>query len=132
MHFTLKMFSGKWEQNIRRLIKSYIFWFYSKCPSSFWLSYSSLSCMSKIIHSHNVLHPSSPPCKGFFYQENIFTSNPISSQPAAFEYIYCLNDLQLRSFEPFLQLYRALITRSLFLFQKVPTSTPLEVIDIAC
>ena len=39
---SLKMFSGKWERNIRILIKFYIFWFYSKCPSSFWLSYSSL------------------------------------------------------------------------------------------
>ena len=39
---SLKMFSGKWEQNLRILIKFYIFWFHSKCPSSFWLSYSSL------------------------------------------------------------------------------------------
>ena len=41
MYFSLKMFSGKWERNIRTLIKCSIFWFYLKCPSSFWLSYSS-------------------------------------------------------------------------------------------
>ena len=41
MYFTLKIVSGKGEQNIRILIKFCIFWFYSKYPSSFWLSYSS-------------------------------------------------------------------------------------------
>ena len=50
-HFpSLKMFSGKWERNIRILIKVYIFWFY---PSSFWLSYSSSSSMPKIIYPNN-------------------------------------------------------------------------------
>ena len=51
MYFTLKMFTGKWERNIRSLIRFYIFCSYSQCPSSFWLSYSSSSCMSEIIYS---------------------------------------------------------------------------------
>ena len=36
---SLKMFSGD-NEIIRISIKFYIFWFYSQCPSSFWLSYS--------------------------------------------------------------------------------------------
>ena len=51
MYFTLMMLSGKWERNIRISIKFYFFWFYSKCSSSFWLSYSSSSCTPEIIYS---------------------------------------------------------------------------------
>ena len=45
----MKMFSRKWERNIKILIKFYIFWFYSKCPSNFWLSYSSIFDLAIIV-----------------------------------------------------------------------------------
>ena len=56
MYFTLKMFSGKWKQNITILIKFYPFWFYSKCPSSFWLSCSSSSYMPEIMYWANFVY----------------------------------------------------------------------------
>ena len=67
MYFTLKMLSGKWGGNIRILIKFYIFWFYSQCPSSFWLSYSSTE--SSIINNKHMYDLFS---FGIFYPENLY------------------------------------------------------------
>ena len=56
MYFTPRMFSGKWKRNITILIKFYIFLFYSKYPSSFWLSYSLSSYMPEIMHYANFVY----------------------------------------------------------------------------
>ena len=45
------MFFGKWDRNIRILIKFHILWFYSQHPSIFWLSYSTSIYMPELIDS---------------------------------------------------------------------------------
>ena len=52
MYFSLNIISGNPDQIIRILMKFYIVWLSSKCPSTFWLSYSSSSYMLKKLYSN--------------------------------------------------------------------------------
>ena len=84
----------KWERNINILIKSCIFWFYSKCLSNFWLYYSSWSCMPKIKYSKEDSH------KNHEYKAQAITQN--NPQVKQIYFFSCHNIHYFRIFVTFL------------------------------